>query len=300
MTVNMKIDLAGSHERGLAMGLNEFAGYSGLALVASLTGFIAEQYGLRPMPFYLGVGLAVAGFALSLLIRDTRAVRDAQAEVEVAPSQPTGRHPANPSYPSFKQVFRRASWTDHRLSSASLAGLMTNLKDGMLWGLLPILLASRGLRIAEIGLVVAVYPAVWGLAQLIAGPLSDRVSRRALIAWGLVVQGGAVAAFVIMDSYAGSLVAATLAGVGTALVYPTLQAFVSDVAARSWRAAALGVYRFWRDFGYALGALSAGVLADALGIGFTFASVAVLLGLAALAFAWRANAVQWARNEQPG
>src|ERR671936_746440 len=167
---------------------------------------------------------------------------------------------------------------------------MTNLKDGMLWGLLPILLASRGLRIAEIGLVVAVYPAVWGLAQLVAGPLSDRVSRRALIAWGLVVQGGGAAAFVIADSYAGSLVAATLAGVGTALVYPTLQAFVSDVAARSWRAAALGVYRFWRDFGYALGALSAGILADVLGIGFTFASVAALLGLAAMAFAWKAKA----------
>ena len=283
MAVNMKMDLAGSHERGLAMGLNEFAGYTGLALVASLTGFIAEQYGLRPVPFYLGVGFAIAGLILSLLIRDTRVVRDAQAS---AIAHSAGQRPDNAR---FAQVFRRASWTDRRLSAASLAGLITNFKDGMLWGLLPISLASQGLRIWEIGLVVAVYPAVWGVAQLVAGPLSDRVSRRVLIICGLAVQGGAVAGFVIADSLAGSLFAATLVGIGTALVYPTLQAFVSDVAAHSWRAAALGVYRFWRDLGYALGALGAGAVADALGIFPAFTLFAVAIALASIVFAVRSR-----------
>jgi MFS family permease len=295
MTVNMKIDLAGPRERGLAIGLNEFAGYSGLALVALVTGFLAGQYGPRSVPFYLGAALAVIGTILSTLIRDTRPVRDSQAHESSPPDN-------NVQGEGFIEVLRMGTWKSTELSAASLAGLVTNLKDGMLWGLLPVLLVGRGLGIAEIGLVVALYPAVWGVAQLVAGPLSDRVSRKALIPPGLIAQGLGVWIFAWVDGYGGYLFAAMLVGLGTALVYPTLQAYVSDVAAPSWRAAALGVYRFWRDMGYVVGALGAGAVADVLGIESAFTVVATLTVLAGITFALRVRHGTSSNSgaEQPG
>jgi MFS family permease len=301
MTINMKLDMARQQERGLAMGLNEFAGYSGVALLAFLTGLLAQEYGLRPVPFYLWFALALAGLGLSFLMRDTRAIRDAQEappSPRLLPSQPIRfaqdgiaqdrlLAPSGLQHLRFAEVFRLGTWKSAQLSVASLAGLATNLNDGMLWGLLPLLLTSHGLSIAQSGLVVAIYPAVWGVLQIVAGPLSDRIGRHALIILGLVLQGLGIWAFILASSYAGYLFAAVVVGLGTALAYPTLLAFVSDQALPHWRAAALGVYRFWRDLGYVLGALIAGGLADAFGIQYAFVAVAILVVFAALTFAIR-------------
>jgi MFS family permease len=297
MTINMKLDMAAQRERGLAMGLNEFAGYSGVALLAFLTGLLAQEYGLRPVPFYLLLAVALAGLGLSFMIRDTRAIHDAQnaqhAQTSSSPFSGPYVEPceaqAQHFHARFAEVFRLGTWKSPRLSMASLAGLVTNLNDGMLWGLLPLLLTSQGLNIAQSGLIVAAYPAAWGVLQLGAGPLSDKVGRNALIILGLVLQGLGIWSFTLVSDYAGYLFAAVVVGLGTALVYPTLLAFVSDQALPSWRAAALGVYRFWRDLGYVMGALVAGVLADAFGIQPTFMAVAAVMVLAALTFALRAR-----------
>ncbi|MDX1611130.1 MAG: MFS transporter, partial [Candidatus Thermoplasmatota archaeon] len=264
MTVIMKVDLAEGRERGLALGLNEFAGYTGLALVALATGLIAAQYGLRPAPFYLGVGLAVVGLTLSLFARET--LTHAQGEAQ----QGAGSEEGLP----FLEVAKRTTLTSPTLSSSSLAGLATNLKDGMLWGLLPVLLASRGMGVDGIGVVVAAYPLVWGTTQVVFGPLSDRVGRKGLIVAGMGLQGVGVLAFLGLASFSGALLAALAVGLGTAMVYPTLLALVSDHAGPLWRGGALGVYRFWRDLGYAVGALGAGLIADALGLPAAMVAVA--------------------------
>lgn len=280
MTVVMKIDLAKPDQRGLATGLNEFAGYGGLALVALLTGVVASRYGLRPEPFYLGLALAVLGLALSFAIRDTgghaRSARDLEGE------DPAGT-------PSLGQVAARTSWTDPTLSASSLGGLATNLKDGMLWGLLPLVLATAGLGLGRTGVVVATYPAVWGASQLLFGPLSDRWGRKALIVPGLAAQALGVAGFAWATSYPGFLAAAVVTGLGTGMVYPTFLALVSDASGAAWRSSALGVYRFWRDLGYAVGALGSALVADLAGLGTAIVAVAVVMGVATLAFALRAR-----------
>ena len=268
MTVVMKVDIADNNQRGLALGLNEFAGYGGVALVASASGFVAASYGLRPEPFFIGCGLVVVAFLLSLFVRDTRD----KAALEVSAKSL-----------SIGPVFRQVTWTNRTLAASSLAGMLTNFKDGMLWGLLPIYLKSLGASVAEIGHVVALYPATWAVSQLIFGPLSDCIGRRGLISGGLAVQGIGIASLVAFNSMAGHLIAATLIGIGTGMVYPTLQAYVSDVASVEWRASALGVYRFWRDAGYAIGALGTGVLADRYGVAPAFIIAVILLFLAALA-----------------
>ncbi len=252
-TVIMKIDLVGPERRGLAMGLNEFAGYVAVSLAALGTGYLAAAHGLRPAPFYPGIGVAIAGLALSLF-----AVRETQGHVAVEAERLGGTEPAR----SFAEVLLLTSWKERSLFAASQAGLANNLNDGVVWGLLPILLAARGLPLDRIGLVAAAYPAVWGVAQLATGPLSDRWGRKWMIASGMWVQGAGLLLFVIGPDLAAWLAAAAVPGLGTALVYPTLLAAVSDVAHPAWRASAVGVYRLWRDGGYAVGALAAGLFAD--------------------------------------
>ncbi len=259
MTVNMKIDLVGPRRRGMALGLNEFAGYTAVGATAWITGLIGARYGLRPAPFYLGIAYAVAGLALSaLLVRDTRGHVDLES-----------KHAASDRVP-FSRVFALATWRDRDLFAVSQAGFVNNLNDGVVWGILPLLLKARGLSVGQIGLVAGLYPLSWGLGQLITGWWSDRIGRKPLIVGGMVLQGAALA---IVgwggpdgSALAVALVGSLLLGLGTAMVYPTLLAAVGDVAAPSWRARALAVYRFWRDLGFAAGALGCGLIADALGM----------------------------------
>lgn len=265
-TVVMKIDLVGPKRRGLAMGLNEFAGYLAVAFTALATAAIATRYGLRPEPFYLGIAFAVLGLALSVLfVRDTGA--HANVESEMAPQ----KHPT-----SAREVFAQVSWRNPALSSASQAGLVNNLNDGLAWGLFPLYFATAGLSLRQIGMLAAAYPATWGLVQLSTGALSDRWGRKGLIAWGMVVQGLALLGMTLSRGFVPWAVAAVALGIGTAMVYPTLLAAVSDAAHPSWRASAVGVYRLWRDLGYAVGAVCAGILADTLGMGAAIQGIGVL------------------------
>lgn len=258
MTVVMKVDIAGDKQRGLAIGLNEFAGYGGVAVIAFVTGLIATNYGLRPEPFYVGLALVVIGLILSTLVEDTRhhAQSTTNKNSDSKNSQPL----------PLTVVFKKATWQHSGLSSASLAGLVTNLKDGMLWGLLPIYLYSQEMSLAQISVIVATYPIVWSTAQLIFGPLSDKVGRRIIIALGMLTQALGLLSFIWWNNYWAYIVASAVVGLGTAMVYPTLLALVSDLSETAWRASALGVYRFWRDLGYAIGAIATGLLADALDI----------------------------------
>ena len=258
-TVIMKIDLAGPQKRGLAMGLNEFAGYVAVAGSALATGVVAAHYGLRPQPFYLGVAFVALGLLLSVLV-----VRETKHHV-AAESKLRGELPPE-GMPTQREVFWRTSLLDKNLSSVSQAGLVNNLNDGMAWGLFPLFFAAARLDLTQIGTLAAIYPATWGTAQLFTGAWSDRVGRKWLIAWGMWVQAIGIAAVVLSSSFAGFVAGAALLGIGTAMVYPTLLAAIGDVAHPSWRASSVGVYRLWRDLGYAVGALLAGVTADALGV----------------------------------
>ena len=267
MTVIMKVDLVGPRRRGLALGLNEFAGYLAVGITSWATGYLAALYGLRPHPFYLGIGIAITGLALSVLF--TRETRGYTA-LEV-----TATAPGSPP-PSFRQIFRVTSLGNASLFAACQAGLVNNLNDGMAWGIYPLFFAAHGLDVARIGLVKAVYPGVWGVLQIVTGPLSDRVGRKRLIAWGMAVQAAGIWLTVLVEDYAAWLAGAVLQGVGTAMVYPTLLAAITDHAQPTWRASSLGVYRFWRDLGYAVGALLAGIVADALGFAAAIHLVAAL------------------------
>jgi len=258
-TVIMKIDLVGPKQRGLAMGLNEFAGYVAVSLSALLTGYLAARYGLLPVPFLPGLVFAGLGLLLSIFfVQETRG----HALLE-GTARPPGEKPGQMS---FAQVLLLTSWKDRALFAASQAGLVNNLNDGMVWGLLPIYFFARGLPIEQVAIISATYPGVWGLSQLITGALSDRLGRKWLIAAGMWVQAAGILLFVIGQGFPVWLAGAVLLGLGTALVYPTLLAAISDVAHPDWRASAVGVYRLWRDGGYAVGALTAGLLADTLGI----------------------------------
>jgi MFS family permease len=269
MTVVMKVDLVGPRQRGLALGLNEFAGYLAVGVTAWLTGYLASVYSLRPQPFYLGIGFAGAGLLLSwFFVRETRghALLEAKHHVAVPAKGTATPPPAGAATPSLKEIFVLTSWKDKALFSCSQAGLVNNLNDGMSWGIYPLFFSSYGLGVAAIGVLKAVYPAVWGITQVIFGPLSDRLGRKWLIAGGLAVQAVGIWQTVLAPTYASWLLAAVLQGLGTAMVYPTLLAAISDVAHPEWRATSMGVYRLWRDAGYAVGALLSGVVADALGM----------------------------------
>jgi MFS family permease len=258
-TVIMKIDLAGGSKRGLAMGINEFAGYLAVAASALATGWVAARYGLRPEPFYLGIGFVACGLVLSLfVVRETKHF--------VALESKTHSAPAPSAAPSQREIFWLTTWRDRNLSSVSQAGLVNNLNDGMAWGLFPLLFAASAMSLQQIGVLAAIYPAVWGVAQLFTGVLSDRVGRKWLIASGMWVQALGIAVTVEWTAFAGFVLGAVLLGIGTAMVYPTLLAAIGDVAHPSWRASAVGVYRLWRDLGYAAGAVIAGLTADALGL----------------------------------
>ncbi len=266
-TVIMKIDLAGPGRRGLAMGLNEAAGYGAVAATALATGYLAARYGLRPEPFYLGIAYSALGLGLSTLV-----VRETREHARLEAGSNTGPHADR----TDRQVFVRTSLHEPALSAASQAGLVNNLNDGLAWGLFPVLFAGAGLSVFRVGVLAAAYPAVWGLGQLVTGAWSDRVGRKRLIVAGMLVQAIALALVAAGDSFAVWAVAAVLLGAGTALVYPTLLAAVADVAQPSWRARAVGVYRMWRDAGFAVGALLSGVLADAFGVRVAVWAVAAL------------------------
>jgi MFS family permease len=282
-TVIMKIDLVGPKQRGLAMGLNEFAGYLAVALAALATGYVAEAYGMRPEPFYLGIAFVAAGLALSFLVRETHHHMAFEAGTFHNHTQASDAG----ADPGTREIFARASWRDPALSSASQAGLVNNLNDGLAWGLFPLFFAAAGLGVAQIGILSFIYPAVWGVLQLGTGALSDRYGRKGLIAGGMIVQSLALAAIALASGFWAWASAAALLGAGTAMVYPTLLASISDVAHPRWRGSAVGVYRLWRDSGYAIGALVAGVLADIFGMATAIGAVAMLTFLSGLLVAWR-------------
>jgi MFS family permease len=267
MTVIMKIDLVGPRGRGLAVGLNEFAGYLAVGLTALATGYLAYVYGLRPEPFYLGVGYAVLGLLVSVFL-----VRDTREHVRIE----TEEHPPEPSPLTFREVFARTSYGDRNLFAASQAGLVNNLNDGMSWGIFPLFFANFGLSVGRIGVLKAVYPAVWGILQVFTGALSDRWGRKGLIVAGMWTQATGIFVTSATRSFGWWLLGSLLLGLGTAMVYPSLIAAVSDASHPSWRARSLSVYRFWRDLGYAVGALSAGIIADTLGISWAIGLVGAL------------------------
>jgi MFS family permease len=277
MTVIMKVDLAGPKRRGLALGLNEFAGYFAVGAMSWATGYIAAHYALRPQPFYLGIAIALVGLALSVFfVRETHG----HAQLEAASA---GRPTA--ATPRLGRIFYTTSLGNASLFAVCQAGLVNNLNDGMSWGIYPLFFAAYGLGVERIGVVKAVYPAVWGILQVVTGPLSDRFGRKGLIAGGMVIQAGGIWLTVLVPAYPAWLMGAALQGLGTAMVYPTLLAAVTDYAHPAWRASSLGVYRFWRDLGYAVGALLSGVIADLLGFGAAIHVVAALTLLSGLAVA---------------
>lgn len=252
-TVVMKIDLVGQKNRGLAMGLNESAGYLTVGVVAFLTGWIASEYGLRPYPFYLGIGFAVIGLLASfLLVKDT--IHHVNTETEKSKVQ------------KLKNVFIETTWTNLNLGSISQAGLVNNLNDGMIWGLLPILLAAKGFNLTEIGKMVAIYPIVWGIGQLVTGKLADMLSKKAMLFWGMLLQGITIIMLIYATTFVQFVLLGTLLGIGTAVVYPTFLAAIGDYTHPIQRAKSIGVFRLWRDLGYAIGAIITGVIADVFGI----------------------------------
>ncbi|HDR9585882.1 TPA: MFS transporter [Burkholderia stabilis] len=276
MTVIMKVDLVGPKSRGLAVGLNEFAGYFAVGATAFATGYLASRHGLRPTPIYLGVFYAIAGLLLSILV-----VRDTREFVRLESGQASGA-----SALSFREVFMLTSFRDRNLFAASQAGMINNLNDGMSWGIFPLFFMTLGLGIERIGILKAVYPVVWGSCQIVTGPLSDRWGRKGLIVAGMWVQAAGLALTALTGQFSWWLVASVLLGLGTAMVYPSLIAAVSDASEPGWRARSLSVYRFWRDLGYAIGALSAGLLADRFGFAAAILAVAALTFLSGLVVAF--------------
>ncbi len=268
MTVNMKMDLVGPRWRGVALGFNEAAGYLSLAAVAFLTGVIAENYGLRPEPFYLGIGISATALAFSVLL-----VRDTAPYLALE----NASRPATTSVPmSLRRAFADATWRKPYLFGITQAGLAKNLNDGVAWGIFPLYFASQGLELNRIATLVAVYPLVWGVLQLATGWASDLLGRKPLIVIGMVLQGAAISLTAAFDSFPVWIVTMSMLGLGTALVYPTLLAAIGDAVPAIDRATALGVYRFWRDSGFIVGALLAGAFADLFGFSVAIQIVAAL------------------------
>ena len=283
MTVIMKVDLVGPKSRGLALGLNECAGYLAVGATAFATGYIAAAtHALRPEPFYLGIGYAVFGLVLSVF-----AIRDTSEHVRLE----ADKHPKVAPI-GFSKVFTQTSFRDPTLFAACQAGLVNNLNDGMSWAIFPIFFAAHGLGIARIGVLKAVYPAIWGVLQTVTGPLSDRWGRKGLIVWGMWVQAAGLIITAATKHFGWWLVGTALLGIGTAMVYPTLLAAISDASHPTWRARSLSIYRFWRDLGYAVGALLAGMIGDAFGLDWAIAAIGVitfLSGLVAMIFMRETN-----------
>jgi MFS family permease len=282
-TVVMKIDLVGEKNRGFAMGLNEFAGYIALAAVAFATGWIANEYGLRPYPFYIGIILGVAGMVVSLLF-----VRDTQKHVAL--------ESGNSSVPKLRNVFWETTWKHKNLGSITQAGLINNLNDGMMWGLFPLLLVSKGFNLSDTGIIVATYPAVWGVGQLFTGSLADKYCKRNLLFIGMLLQGFALVVMIWADNFAMFIVLSSLLGVGTAIVYPTFLAAVSDYTHPDQRSQSIGIFRLWRDLGYAIGAVLTGLIADQYGMTAPVLAIGVLTILSAVVLQYRMNCTRhWSR-----
>lgn len=262
-TVVMKIDLVGEKERGFAMGLNEFAGYLAVAVVAFLTGWIAGQYGLRPYPFYIGIVLSFAGLLSSwLLIKDTRHHVAKEAAVN--------------NIPNLKNIFWDTTLLDRNLGSVTQAGLINNLNDGMVWGIFPILLAQKNFSISEIGIVTAIYPAVWGIGQLFTGKMADFFCKKSLLFWGMLLQGIALLFLIFASTFTHFIILSVILGWGTAMVYPTFLATIAENTNPLDRAKSIGIFRLWRDLGYAIGAILTGIIADAFGIGISILVIGLL------------------------
>lgn len=281
MTVNMKIDLVGPKQRGLATGLNEAAGYAAVGVTALLTGYLATSHGLRPVPELIGVVFVVAGLGLSLVAADTAD--------HVALELSRHPRPAAAEGSGLRTVFARTTWREPSLRGASQAGLVNNLNDGLTWGVFPLLFTDYGLGLAAVGLIKGLYPLLWGIGQVYTGHLADRIGRKPLIVYGMFVQaiGFALALGLLRWPLLAGIASAVALGIGTAMVYPALIAVVSDHAHPSWRPNALGTYRFWRDFGYAAGALVAGVIADWLGLHAAVVAAGVITALSGvLASRW--------------
>lgn len=273
-TVVMKIDLVGEKNRGLAMGLNEFAGYLAVALVAFFTGWVASEYGLRPYPFYIGIVLVFSGLILSwLFIRDTR--------------QHVAMESMDSKIPKLKHVFWETTLFDRNLGSVTQAGLVNNLNDGMAWGLFPILLAQKNYSIGEIGIITAIYPAVWGIGQLFTGKMSDHFRKKSMLFWGMLVQGIALLLFVFAGSFSDFVILSSLLGWGTAMVYPTFLATIAENTHPADRAKSIGIFRLWRDLGYAIGAIVTGIIADAFGINASIVVIGILTVFSSLVIAGR-------------
>ena len=273
-TVVMKIDLVGEKDRGLAMGLNESAGYLAVGGVAFLTGWIASNYGLLPYPFYIGIVLSLLGlFFTVFFIKDTK------------------HHVAKESKDSkialLKNIFWETTWKNKNLGSISQAGLVNNLNDGMIWGLFPILLASLNFNIKQIGTIVAVYPMVWGLGQLFTGKLADKLSKKNMLFWGMLIQGIALFLMTFAQTYLHFIVLSIVLGIGTATVYPTFLAGIADYANPIQRAKSIGVFRLWRDLGYAIGAIITGIVADSFGIITAVNLIAILTVISAFIILFR-------------
>ncbi|MBL7872154.1 MAG: MFS transporter [Cyclobacteriaceae bacterium] len=262
-TVVMKIDLVGEKNRGFAMGLNEFAGYVALAFIAFLTGWIANNYGLRPYPFYIGIAMAIIGLLMSwLFIKDT--IKHVQLEA------------TSSNIPKLKNLFWEITWHHKNLGSITQAGLVNNLNDGMVWGLFPLLLISKGFDLHETGIIVATYPAVWGLGQLYTGKLADRYCKKTLLFIGMLIQGMALLGMVNANSFSWFIILSSLLGIGTAIVYPTFLAAISDYTHPDQRPKSIGIFRLWRDLGYAIGAILTGLIADRFGLVAPILTIGVL------------------------
>lgn len=264
-TVVMKIDLVGQQNRGLAMGLNEFAGYIAVALMAFFTAYIADQFGIYPYPFYLGLAVALIGLLITwIFVKDTSGFVQTEAET------------TSSSIPRLKNIFLETSFTNHNLSAVTQAGLVNNLNDGMVWGLLPIILIQKKFSLLDIGVITSIYPAVWGLSQIITGKLADIISKKQLLFWGMLVQAIAIAYLMLASFYLEMIMVAVALGIGTAMVYPTFLATISDNTHALDRAKSLGIFRFWRDSGYAIGAIITGFTADYFGAPISIGIIALL------------------------
>lgn len=264
-TVVMKIDLVGQENRGLAMGLNEFAGYIAVALMAFFTAYIADRFGIFPFPFYLGFAVAMIGLLITwLFVKDTGGFVATEALT------------ASSAIPRLKNIFLETSFTNNNLSSVTQAGLINNLNDGMIWGLLPILLTQKHFSLLDIGVISSIYPAVWGLSQIITGKLADHISKKLLLFWGMLIQAIAIAYLIFAASYFQMVLVAIFLGIGTAMVYPTFLATISDHTHVHDRAKSLGIFRFWRDSGYAIGAIITGLTADYFGATTSILIIAIL------------------------
>jgi MFS family permease len=262
-TVVMKIDLVGEKDRGLAMGLNEFAGYSAVGLVAFLSGYIAEKYGITPYPFYLGIGISIIGFLLTLFfIKDTRLFVQTES--------------TNNKTEKLDNIFIQTSFKNKTLSAITQAGLVNNLNDGMIWGLLPIVLLSMNYDSQNIGIIAAIYPTVWGFGQLITGRMSDVYSKKKMLFWGMLVQGVAILFIPFAQEFYQLASISALLGLGTALVYPTFLSAIAQATTPLQRAESIGTFRLWRDLGYAIGAIISGITADLFGVKYAILLIGVI------------------------